>query len=135
MNEWAAALGAVVSGALAGCGPNPPTEKIELAPSGLNCEVLEALQHHCLSCHSSPPINGAPFPLLSYEDLTQPSATHPGQAVAQVALALMTSTENRMPPPPADPVDPDHYQFFADWVDAGTPRGTCDSSSLPPPGH
>jgi hypothetical protein len=49
--------GLVVCAAPAG----PPTGDIP-------CEVFEVIRRECHSCHTNPPANGAPFPLLSYED-------------------------------------------------------------------
>lgn len=32
------------------------------------CDVFAALQTNCHSCHQNPPVSGAPFSLLTYED-------------------------------------------------------------------
>lgn len=32
------------------------------------CEVFTVLQTHCHSCHQAPPVSGAPYSLLTYED-------------------------------------------------------------------
>lgn len=32
------------------------------------CEVFTVLQNNCHSCHQNPPVNGAPYTLLTYED-------------------------------------------------------------------
>lgn len=108
-------------------------QDLELLPTGLSCDVVEVLQHHCLGCHGSPPINGAPVPLVSYDDLTRPAPDVPDLSIGQVALERMTDPQRPMPPPPADPVDGDHYAVFKAWVEGGMPRGSC----APPPsqGH
>lgn len=36
------------------------------------CDVFALLQTHCQTCHQEPPLNGAPFSLLTYEDTQQP---------------------------------------------------------------
>ena len=48
------------------CSPEP-------ADAGdLPCDVAAVLESKCQPCHTSPPANGAPFPLLTYEDLESP---------------------------------------------------------------
>ncbi|MRG97692.1 hypothetical protein [Polyangium spumosum] len=32
------------------------------------CDVFAVLQTHCHTCHQSPPVSGAPYSLLTYED-------------------------------------------------------------------
>lgn len=32
------------------------------------CDVFTVLQTHCHSCHQAPPVNAAPYSLLTYED-------------------------------------------------------------------
>ena len=32
------------------------------------CDVFTVLQNNCHSCHQAPPLNGAPYSLLTYED-------------------------------------------------------------------
>lgn len=44
------------------------------APDGgdLPCDVAAVLAAKCQPCHRSPPLNHAPWPLTSYEELSQP---------------------------------------------------------------
>lgn len=36
------------------------------------CDVFEVIRRTCHSCHGNPLMNGAPFPMLSYEDTQAP---------------------------------------------------------------
>jgi hypothetical protein len=53
----------------AGCGPLPATGDIP-------CEVFKVIHEVCNHCHVDPPLVGAPFPLLTYEDTQMPFDTH-----------------------------------------------------------
>ncbi len=51
------------------CDPLPATGDIP-------CEVFEVVHGVCNRCHQDPPLIGAPFPLLTYEDTQMPYDTH-----------------------------------------------------------
>ncbi len=98
----------------------------------LPCDVAQVLSDHCTSCHSNPPTGGAPYPLLTYADL---SATTGGVTHAQRAYVRMSSSSTPMPPLPAAGVPADQVATFKAWLDAGMPQGTCGTSdpfSSPP---
>ena len=97
--------------------------------TGLPCDVQALLENRCIGCHVGKTA-GAPR-LLDYADLTAPSKTDPRQSMAQISLARMKSTTNRMPPPPAAPANADEIATMAEWVASGTTkRGLCTD---PPP--
>ncbi len=122
----------VIAIALGGC-----VERFSLDGSGngnttsigsggdLPCDVAQVLSDHCTSCHSSPPSGGAPYPLVTYGDLSAPVA---GVTRAQRALVRMTSTTNPMPPLPAAAVPAAQIGVFQAWLEAGMPQGTCGAS-------
>jgi uncharacterized membrane protein len=62
----------VAVGALActvGCGADPQgirTDATTREPTW--CQVQTVLEQKCQRCHTDPPDNGAPFPLVTYED-------------------------------------------------------------------
>jgi hypothetical protein len=75
------------------------------------CDVFAVLQNNCNSCHQSPPVNGAPFSLLTYEDTrellfmsTKPRWQRMGEVV-----------ESSFMPLGATIADPDK-QLLLDWV-------------------
>ncbi len=41
--------------------------------SGVPCNVRAVFQKWCLGCHTDPPMNDAPMPLVSYANLTAKS--------------------------------------------------------------
>ena len=41
------------------------------------CNVRAVFQKWCLGCHTDPPMNGAPMPLVSYANLTAKSFADP----------------------------------------------------------
>ena len=51
------------------CGPLP-------ASGDIPCDVFKVIHGSCNRCHTDPPLIGAPFPLLTYEDTQMPYDTH-----------------------------------------------------------
>jgi hypothetical protein len=61
--------------------------------------------------------------LVTYEDLMAPSKSDPLKSVAAVSLARMQSAS--MPMPPSGPLTSAQALVLANWIVAGTPKGTC----------
>lgn len=99
-----------------------------LGAAGLPCDVQALLADRCQSCHSNPPLDGVPFPLVTYEDLIAQSG---GKSIAQRALTRMTSTTNPMPPAPAAPATSTEIAAMQAWINAGLPPGDCTGGSGP----
>jgi mono/diheme cytochrome c family protein len=97
--------------------------------TGLPCDVQAVLENRCLACHGGQ-MTGVP-PMLNYDDMMVKSKVDPTKTLAQLSLDRMKSTTSPMPPPPAAKPDPDEIQTFADWVNAGTPKGAVCTD--PPP--
>ena len=91
------------------------------AAVGLPCEVTDVLVGQCLVCHNGS-LPGV-VTMLSLDDLLADSIYTPGQTVAQTAVDRML--DGTMPPPPLPGVDPAAIQGFSDWVNAGSPAGSC----------
>jgi hypothetical protein len=98
--------------------------------AGLPCEVRALLADHCQSCHGATPANGAPFPLVTYADLTRRNSS--GVVIAQRALARMNSATSPMPPMPAPAVPAAAIASFESWVSAGAQTSAQDCGALPP---
>jgi len=94
-------------------------------PDGLPCDVAQVLQSLCVSCHSNPPVGGAPMPLVTYADLTAPAKSDPSKTVAQMCVVRMQSTTAPMPPAGNTPPTAAQIATIQSWVNAGTPMGTC----------
>ena len=46
---------------------DPPNNENELVT--YNDNIKSIISNNCLSCHSNPPVNGAPFPLTTYNEV------------------------------------------------------------------
>jgi len=97
--------------------------------TGMPCDVQALLQNRCLICHSNPPINGAPMPLVTRADLMAPSLADPSQTVAQRALARMQLTVGEMPPAPAARASAAEIQALGNWIAAGYAAAACSSGA------
>lgn len=94
---------------------------MDAGPPHLPCDVEAVLKAKCHSCHSSPPTNGAPFPLLTQADFLAPyfASTVRVQAIAAIRDDVMPLNG---PPLPAN-----EKELMLNWLDAGVPvvTGTC----------
>ena len=69
-------VGGASGGGVGGAGGSTTT-----VANGIPCDVATLLQNRCVGCHSNPPINGAPMPLVTYANLTAPSIAERGADV------------------------------------------------------
>ena len=105
------------------CSPDAPDA------GDLPCDVAAVLESKCQPCHHSPPANGAPFPLLTYEDLVSPFGTDMlrWQRVAQV---VEPDASLHMPPvaqPQPTPADLDTLRaWFAACAPPTAEGSGCD---------
>ncbi len=86
------------------------------------CEVEAVIQAKCQRCHDQPPKNGAPFPLLTWEDTRGPYGT---KLVYQAMLPaietdFMPLTQLKLDPP-VEPLTPEEKTLLLDWLAAGAP--------------
>jgi hypothetical protein len=101
----------------------------------LPCDVAALVSSKCDSCHSNPPQNSAPFPLLSRADFAADSPTFPGTSVAQRSLTRLQSTTAPMPPPYSAQPSAAEVSTFSAWVMAGLPAGNCATTAPPDAGE
>jgi hypothetical protein len=84
---------------------------------------LEVLERKCQRCHRDPPLNGAPFPLLSYDD-TQRSVFAGSELLIYEQMGIVVENEI-MPPvglpvePPVEPLTAAERETLLDWVEGG----------------
>lgn len=102
-------------------------------PTGLPCDLVDVIKARCVSCHSDPPVNKAPIPLLSYDDLTAKSAADPSATYAQRSVLRMQSAVSPMPPGAGVSSTPAEIAAFDDWIQAGYPKGDCSPPDAGPP--
>jgi len=98
-------------------------------PTGVPCDVADVLAARCTKCHGAPLKEGAPYPLLSYDDLARPAPKDSKQTVAQRCVARMNDASNSMPPLPDAPATSAEIGKLQAWIDGGMPKGTCGSTS------
>lgn len=85
-------------------------------PRTIPCEPRRILQTVCQQCHSDPPQNQAPFPLIDRGDVL---ATRADTVVRENMIAQVE--RQRMPAPPATMSDADR-KILLDWLKAGAPE-------------
>jgi hypothetical protein len=119
--------------ALGGCATNGnstvPGPPIIEEPSGLDlpCDPQRILAAVCQKCHTNPQRNGAPFPLVTYDD-TQ--AIWKGARITSYMLPALQ--KGIMPLPPVTIAPADRAMLIA-WLTAGAPpRMASDMCSMPP---
>lgn len=97
-------------------------------PTGLPCDVTDVLAASCTKCHGSPLQEGAPYALLSYDDLARMSPKDKTVSVAQRCVTRMKDSASPMPPAPDAPATAAQIATLQAWIDAGMPKGTCGST-------
>ena len=84
-------------------------------------DVEPIVRARCQSCHANPPANGAPFPLVTFEDTQARDQAGTLLHVRMSSRALLTLEPN---PPDNYPVLTDDEIFIIDrWSDNGAPMG------------
>jgi hypothetical protein len=99
------------------------------AVTGLPCDVQSLLSNRCVTCHGTRPLAGVPTSLVSYADLTAPSAANPAQSNAERAVVRMQDTAMPMPPAPGMSVPATEIAALQSWIAAGYPQDGCGSGS------
>jgi len=86
------------------------------------CEVEDVIVAKCQRCHDDPQLNGAPFPLLVWEDTRRP------YGLVLVYEAMLPAIETDFMPltqldlePPVESLTPDEKELMLDWLRSGAP--------------
>jgi len=115
-------------------GPHPNTDSAVPFAGDLPCEVEDALDSHCLECHTNPPLFGAPMPLVTRADLLAPSISAPSRPVYELVAERIHDTSLPMPPGGRPLPDADRAVLTA-WAMAGAPEATagqmCTDAGVP----
>jgi hypothetical protein len=93
---------------------------------GLPCDVSALLEQHCQSCHRTPPVGGAPMPLLTYADLVGPAKSNPSMHMYDVVVSRMKDANRPMPP--GGMLSAEDIAVIEQWQAAGAPAGSCGPS-------
>jgi uncharacterized membrane protein len=91
--------------------------------ASLPCEVQAVLSEVCDVCHSSPPQNGAPIPLVTYADTQAPFTALPTYDHVPTWRVMGDAVQSGLMPAPWPGVmlSADQEQTLLSWVDAGAP--------------
>lgn len=85
------------------------------------CAVQPLLHAKCQRCHADPPLHGAPFALVSYDDAVHESSN----GTRRIDKIQAVVEQRAMPPsfvqldPPAAPLDDDERALLLDWCQSG----------------
>jgi hypothetical protein len=111
----AASDGSSVAAVLAHCGASPATGSF---PS----DVAAVLTDKCQTCHNDPTKNGAPFPLLTYDDVHKPFVgTMP--IYAEMYVVIQPGADPHMPFGNAPQLTADQFSTLSRWLIACAPPG------------
>lgn len=103
------------------------------------CDAFRVINCVCQQCHQNPPLNGAPIPLMTFEDTQAPypsnsSTKRTWQAMqASVSNGSMPLTADKSVTPPVKPLSAEQRTTLLDWfaqgahAEGGTEcNATCD---------
>jgi gluconolactonase len=82
-------------------------------------DVQPIVSTNCLGCHSDPPMNQAPFPLVAWENTQVPGST--GRPVHELMAERVDSMARPMPPTGQLPIG--QINLIRAWSRIGAPRG------------
>ncbi len=98
------------------------------------CAAFSVIARKCVRCHSSPPVNGAPFPLDSYEAVTAPSPTKDNPDRTRVDRMLGAVESDTMPymgsklDPPVEALTCEEKATLMAWLRADPEPAGSDTS-------
>ncbi|HEX4449016.1 MAG TPA: hypothetical protein VH044_19885 [Polyangiaceae bacterium] len=99
----------------AACGTIPTTGTIP-------ADVTAVLTARCQTCHTDPPVNGAPFPLLTYAQIH--SDFVPGvPKYEEMYMLIQPDGDPHMPFGDAPQLSTDQFDTLASWLKACAPPG------------
>jgi hypothetical protein len=105
------------------------------APSsaGLPCDVEDVVWRRCVTCHATPPRNGAPMSLVTRDDFLLPAVTDPSRRV--IDLVPIRLADARDPMPEDGPLSTEDRATLDAWLAAGGPErsGTDECTTVEPP--
>lgn len=117
----ACAASSDIAGDGGACVPDPPIQAT-CPPSPVigdfPTNVGEVLRDKCQTCHQDPPLDGAPFPLLTYEDVVKPNplAVDGGLIWPEMAYVIQACAIPHMPFGDAPQLTPDEFQTLSQWL-------------------
>jgi hypothetical protein len=96
------------------------------------CDANRVLQSVCQQCHTDPPRNSAPFPLVTYQDTQVVLSGNP------LWVHMRNAVDNGIMPLPPVMIDPAARDALLRWLYAGAPARTasdvCSDPNVDPDG-
>ena len=77
-------------------------------------DIKLIIENHCFACHIDPPINGAPFPLVDYDQVSDKAT--------DILTAISKQTGETAAMPPAARLPQSTIDTFAEWINNGMPE-------------
>jgi len=93
--------------------------------SGIPCEAEQVLRDVCRQCHGSPPVQGAPFPLVTWED------THALYYDKPIWQLMKNAVETGYMPLAPVTMTPEQKASLLGWLDAGAARAEAGAGCPP----
>jgi len=119
------------SGGAADGGPIVTPVAPDGTTGGLPCDVDAVLEKACRKCHASPPLYGAPMPLVTAADLHMPAKTNAARKVFELVPERVNDDANPMPEAPNARLSAADRATLAAWVANGAPAGTTQCTTTP----
>jgi hypothetical protein len=92
------------------------------ATGTIPADVEAVLQARCQTCHSDPPINNAPFPLLTYAEIHQDFVTSVPK-YEEMYFLIQPGADPQMPFGNAPQLSTDQFNALATWLKSCAPPG------------
>jgi hypothetical protein len=105
-----------IAAAFAKCGTSPATGTI---PADVNAILVS----RCQPCHQMPPMNGAPFPLITYEDVHAPFVGTPTPIYEEMYMHIQPDGDPHMPFGNAPQLTADQLATLSRWLLSCAPSG------------
>lgn len=104
-----------IAAAFARCGESPAT-------GSFPADVAAVIHSKCNPCHTDPPLNGAPFPLLQYSDVHKIfNDTFP--IYEEMYLLIQPGADPHMPFGNAPQLTASEFKTLSDWLISCAPPG------------
>jgi hypothetical protein len=105
-----------IAAAFAKCGASPTAGTI---PADVNAILVS----RCQPCHQMPPLNGAPFPLITFEDVHAPFVGTPTPIYEEMYIHIQPNGNPRMPFGNAPQLSADQLATLSSWLLSCAPSG------------
>jgi hypothetical protein len=105
------------------------TGRASTGTTAMPCDVNEAVQRNCQSCHGAQPLAGVPMALVTWEDFQAPAVSNPSLKVYQLSDMRVHSATSPMPPAP-QVLPAEDKIALEQWLTGNAPMGT-DPSCAP----